>query len=335
MAGGVPACLPPAELRGCHDGGVPAARTAATWDAAVTGFLHHLSDERRFSTHTVRAYAGDLRSLATFCETSGVPDVGSLTLPHLRTWLAAQSSAGLSRATLARRSAAARSFTSWCQRRGLIATDPGERLASPQVARVLPTVLDVGEAVVLMEHAAVAADDGDVLGCRDRAMLELLYGTGIRVAELCGLDLDGVDRRERTLRVRGKGDRERTVPYGGPAAVALDEWWTRRVEVATEASGRALFLGARGGRIDPRTVRSMVHRLSRQAGVPEVAPHALRHTAATHVLEGGADLRSVQELLGHATLATTQRYTHVSVERLRATFAQAHPRALTEAEEAG
>lgn len=299
----------------------------------MTGFLRHLADERRFSVHTVRAYSGDLRSLAAFCEGSGVADVGHLTLPHLRTWLAAQSAAGLSRATLARRSAAVRSFTSWCQRRGLITVDPGERLASPQVARVLPTVLDVDEAVALMDHAAVAADDGSVLGCRDRAVLELLYGTGIRVAELCGLDLDGVDRMERTLRVRGKGDRERTVPYGAPAAAALDAWWSRRPEIATSASGRALFLGARGGRIDPRTVRALVHRLSRQAGVPDVAPHALRHTAATHVLEGGADLRSVQELLGHATLATTQRYTHVSVERLRATFAQAHPRALTQAEE--
>jgi integrase/recombinase XerC len=314
---------------------VPAttARSRATWDESVSGFLRHLADERRFSAHTVRAYAGDLRALATFCETAGVPDVGSLTLAHLRTWLAGQSAAGRSRATLARRSAAARSFTSWCQRRGLIATDPGERLASPQVARVLPTVLDVDEAVVLMEHAAVAADDGSAVSCRDRAMVEVLYGTGIRVAELCGLDLDAVDRMQRTLRVRGKGDRERTVPYGGPASVALEEWWSRRAEVATAASGRALFLGARGGRVDPRTVRGVVHRLSRQAGVPEVAPHALRHTAATHVLEGGADLRSVQELLGHATLATTQRYTHVSVERLRATFAQAHPRAVTEVEE--
>lgn len=303
------------------------------WDDALTGFLRHVGDERGFSTHTVRAYAGDLRSLARYCEAAGIVDVRGLTLAHLRTWLAAQSAAGLSRATLARRSAAARSFTSWCVRRGLADVDPGERLASPQVARVLPTVLRVDEAAALMDHAAVAADDGTVLPCRDRAILELLYGTGIRVAELCGLDLDGVDRLERTIRVRGKGDRERTVPYGGPAASALDEWWTRRSEIATAASGRALFLGARGGRIDPRTVRAAVHRLSREAGLPEVAPHALRHTAATHVLEGGADLRSVQELLGHSTLATTQRYTHVSVERLRATFAQAHPRALTEAEE--
>ncbi len=310
-----------------------ASRSLVPWDDAVAGFIHHLADERRFSTHTVRAYAGDLRSLATFGKQTGIVDVRSLTLPHLRTWLAAQSAAGLSRATLARRSAAARSFTSWCLRRGLIDVDPGERLASPQVARVLPTVLGVDEAVALMEHAAVAADDGSALGCRDRAILELLYGTGIRVAELCGLDLDGVDRLERTIRVRGKGDRERTVPYGGPAAKALDDWWDRRLEVANQVSGCALFLGARGRRIDPRTVRGAVHRLSRQAGVPEVAPHALRHSAATHVLEGGADLRSVQELLGHATLATTQRYTHVSVERLRATFAHAHPRALTESEE--
>lgn len=290
----------------------------------------HLADERRSSSHTVRAYAGDVESLLRSCSARGVSELAEISLVHLRAWLAEQNAAGLARATLARRSASARAFTGWCHRRGLIVRDPGERLASPQVSRVLPTVLGADEATVLMDHAAVAADDGSAVGARNRALVELLYGTGVRVAELCGLDRGGVDRQERTVRVRGKGDRERTVPYGGPAARALDAWWSMREALATERSGDALFLGVRGGRIDPRTVRAVVHLLSRQAGVPEVAPHALRHSAATHVLEGGADLRSVQELLGHATLATTQRYTHVSVERLRATYAQAHPRAVTD-----
>lgn len=300
------------------------------WDRALAGFLGHLVDERRCSPHTVRAYTGDLRSLADFCVERGIDDPASLTLGDLRAWLADQSARGRSRSTLARRAASARGFTSWGERRGLLSSDPGERLASPQVAQVLPAVLDVGEATTLMEHAGVAADDGSPLGLRDAAMLEVLYGTGIRVSELCGLDRADVDRRERVLRVRGKGDRERTVPFGGPAARAVDVWWAVRDALVTDRSGDALFLGARGGRIDPRAVRSVVHRLARQAGVPDLAPHGLRHSAATHVLEGGADLRSVQELLGHASLATTQRYTHVSVERLRASYVQAHPRALSE-----
>lgn len=295
---------------------------------AVAGFVSYLADERRFSPHTVRAYGGDVSSLVESEAVTGCASATELTLATLRAWLAEQSASGLSRATLARRVASVRAFTAWCHRRGLIPEDPGARLASPRVARVLPTVLQVEEAAALMGHAEVAADDGTALGARDRAIMEVLYGTGIRVSELCALDLAGVDRVHRTMRVRGKGDRERTVPYGGPAARALEEWWQRRGEWVTERSGPALFLGTRGGRIDPRVVRGVVHRLSREAGVPEVAPHALRHSAATHVLEGGADLRSVQELLGHATLATTQRYTHVSVERLRATYAQAHPRAL-------
>lgn len=295
---------------------------------AVAGFVSHLADERRFSPHTVRAYVGDVSSLVGSQAAAGLASPAELTLATLRAWLAEQNAMGLSRATLARRVASIRAFTAWCHRRALIPEDPGARLASPRVARVLPTVLQVEEATALMGHAEVAADDGSALAARDRAIIEVLYGTGMRVSELCALDCAGVDRLHRTMRVRGKGNRERTVPYGGPAARALEEWWQRRGEMATERSGPALFLGSRGGRIDPRVVRGIVHRLSREAGVPDVAPHALRHSAATHVLEGGADLRSVQELLGHATLATTQRYTHVSVERLRATYAQAHPRAL-------
>lgn len=301
-----------------------------SWTSALDGFLAHLTDERRCSPHTVRAYAGDLGSLGAFCAGRGVEDPSELSLAALRAWLADMSGRGRARSTIARRAAAARSFTSWCQQRGLLPTDPGERLASPQVAQVLPAVLDVGEASALMEHAAVSADDGSPLAVRDVAMMELLYGTGVRVSELCGLDRADVDRRERVLRVLGKGDRERTVPFGGPAAKAMDEWWEVRAALVTGRSADALFLGARGGRVDPRAVRTVVHRLSRQAGVTEVAPHGLRHSAATHVLEGGADLRSVQELLGHASLATTQRYTHVSVERLRASYVQAHPRAVNE-----
>lgn len=294
----------------------------------VEGFVAHLRDERGCSTHTVRAYRGDVVDLLEYCSMRGVTDPAAITLAHLRGWLALQSSHGRARSTIARRAASARAFTAWCLRRGLAPADPGDRLTSPQASSTLPTVLDATEAARLMDHAAVAADDASPLAMRDRAMLELLYATGIRVSELCAMDVDDLDRSRRTARVRGKGDKERTVPYGLPAASAIDDWLGVRAAIATRA-GAALFVGARGGRIDPRTVRTAVHRLTAEAGVPDLAPHGLRHTAATHVLEGGADLRTVQELLGHATLATTQRYTHVSVERLRATFALAHPRAST------
>jgi integrase/recombinase XerC len=296
----------------------------------LDGFVTHVRDERGRSRHTVRAYRGDVEDLLEFCAMRGVTDVSGITLAQLRGWLALQAGHGRARSTIARRAASARAFTAWCTRRGLAPDDVGARLASPQVSRTLPTVLDSGEASALMEHAAVAADDGSPAAARDRAIVEILYATGIRVSELCAIDVDDIDHERRTVRVRGKGDKERVVPFGGPAAQALDAWLGTRPELVRAASGPALFLGVRGARIDPRGVRSAVHRLAAEAGVPDVAPHGLRHTAATHVLEGGADLRTVQELLGHATMSTTQRYTHVSVERLRATFALAHPRARTE-----
>jgi integrase/recombinase XerC len=302
----------------------------ATLGGALDAFITHVQDERGRSSHTVRAYRGDVTDLLAYCGDRGVTHPAGITLPHLRAWLSLQSRHGRARSTMARRAAAARSFTAWCARRGLAPVDVGSRLASPQVPRALPVILDVGEAVALMDHAAVAADDGSVVAIRDRSLVEMLYATGIRVAELCSADLADVDHDRRTLRVRGKGGKERTVPFGRPASVALDEWLAVRPRPAgASAVQDALYLGARGGRIDPRAVRSVIHRLTAEAGVPELAPHGLRHSAATHVLEGGADLRTVQELLGHASLATTQRYTHVSVERLRAAYALAHPRSVT------
>lgn len=293
----------------------------------LDAFIEHVRDERGCSPHTVRAYRGDVGDLLVHCVDQGVESVKDITLAHVRGWLALQSAQGRARSTIARRAASARAFTAWCLRRGLTTSDPGVRLSSPKVPRTLPTVLTPPEAGALMDHAAVAADDGSAAGARDRAIVELLYATGIRVAELCAIDIDDLDRQQRVVRVRGKGDKDRTVPYGAPAARTLDAWLDVRAILARPEAAAALFVGARGRRIDPRAVRVLVHRLADQAGVPDLAPHGLRHTAATHVLEGGADLRTVQELLGHATLATTQRYTHVSVERLRSTFAQAHPRA--------
>jgi len=244
----------------------------------------------------------------------------------LRSWLARLRSTGSARSTLARRGAAARTFTAFAQRAGLTDTDAGAQLVSPRPHRRLPPVLRADEAVALVDRST--EEDGP-LGLRDRLVLELLYATGIRVGELVRLDVDDVDRGRRLVRVVGKGDKERTVPYGAPAERALDVWLhTGRPALAVADSGPALVLGAKGRRVDPRTVRRLVHQhLARLPGAPDLGPHGLRHSAATHLLEGGADLRSVQEILGHASLSTTQIYTHVSVERLRAVYRQAHPRA--------
>ncbi len=292
---------------------------------AFEGFARHIRDERGRSAHTVRAYLGDVRGLLGFLARSGRTDLASVELADLRAWLASLHADGQSRATLARRAAAARTFTAWCAKRGLIPRDPGGRLASPQVRRPLPVVLDQGQAAAVMD--AMDAD-GEPVAVRDRCILELLYATGIRVSELCALDLPDLDHARRTVRVMGKGRKERVVPFGVPAAGALHEWIGVREAFVGPASCGALILGIQGRRIDPRTVRTIVGRATLNAGVPRLAPHGLRHSAATHVLEGGADLRAVQELLGHASLATTQRYTHVSAERLRQAFNQAHPRAV-------
>jgi integrase/recombinase XerC len=297
---------------------------------ALPAFERHLRAERGRSAHTVRAY---VRDVSVFLDEVGAADddeaLRAVTLADLRAWLGVLSRRGAARATIARTSASLRTFFGWLERTGRIETDPSLRLSAPSRHRTLPPVLAQRSAAALLDVAAVAADDDDPVHLRDRAALELLYATGIRVGELVGLDVDDVDRGRRLLRVLGKGGKERSVPYGLPAEQALDGWLTRgRPALATPDSGPALLLGARGHRLDAREARRTVHRAVAAApGAPDIGPHGLRHSAATHVLEGGADLRSVQELLGHASLATTQIYTHVTVERLRAVHAQAHPRA--------
>ena len=294
---------------------------------ALARFEEHLAGERGRSAHTVRAYVTDVEGMLRFAASRGTSEVADIRLLDLRGWLADQERRGLSRATLARRASSVRTFTEWAANRGLSDTDAGSRLASPKRGRRLPSVLTADQATQLLDLAELMADDP--LGLRDAAMLEVLYASGIRVSELVGLDIGDVDERRRTMRVIGKGDKERVVPIGAPALRAIERWREHgRPSLAGESSGHALFLGARGHRIDPRAVREVVHRFVREVpGAPDIGPHGLRHSAATHVLEGGADLRAVQEILGHASLATTQVYTHVSVERLRTTFEQAHPRA--------
>jgi integrase/recombinase XerC len=290
-------------------------------------YLDHLTFERGLSEHTIRAYAGDIASLLEQAATRmGCADVSELTIVVLRAWLARLHAMGASRATLARRASSARAFTAWAARDGLLDVDPGVLLASPKAQRTLPAVLRVEEAAAVMDEAAT---DTSPLGLRNTAIVETLYSTGARVSELCGIDIDDLDQQRQTVRLYGKGAKERMVPLGDPASDAISSWLTRgRPRFVTADSGAAMFVGARGGRLDPRTARQVVHdRLAAVPGVADLGPHGLRHTAATHLLDGGADLRSVQELLGHATLATTQIYTHVSIERLRATYERAHPRA--------
>ncbi|WP_184830835.1 tyrosine recombinase XerC [Kribbella solani] len=294
----------------------------------LADYERHLTAERDLSTHSVRAYIGDVGDLLEHLIRLGHDGLDGLDIRGLRSWLAKQQSLGKSRSTMARRATAARVFTSWAQRTGRISTDPGALLASPRAQKSLPGVLGQADTRAVLDAAAVAADDGSPVGLRDLAIMELLYATGIRVGELCALDVDDIDRARRVVRVFGKGRKERSVPYGVPAGQVLERWLAEaRPKLAREGSGPAVFLGARGGRIDQRAVRRMVHERVGAVDAPDLGPHGLRHTAATHLLEGGADLRSVQELLGHASLATTQVYTHVSSERLRQAFQQAHPRA--------
>ncbi len=295
----------------------------------LADYERHLLSERDASPHTVRSYLGDLAGLLEHAHRLGISSLDELDLRALRSWLANQQTRGKARTTLARRATSARVFTAWLARTGRVAVDPGASLGSPKAHRTLPSVLRADEARALVEAAARLADDGSPTGLRDVAMLELLYATGVRVGELVGLDVDDLDGERQVLRVLGKGRKERTVPYGRPAARAVDAWLARgRPALLAEGAGGALFLGARGRRIDQRAVRTLVHRrIADVPGAPDLGPHGLRHTAATHLLEGGADLRSVQELLGHASLATTQLYTHVSTDRLRKAYQQAHPRA--------
>jgi integrase/recombinase XerC len=293
-------------------------------------YARHLDLERGRSEHTRRAYLADLRSLFAFLD-ERAPGAGlsAVSLPVLRSWLAAQAAAGTARTTLARRTSAVKTFTAWATRRGLLADDPAVRLQLPKARRTLPAVLRQDQAIAAMAAADLGAEQGDPLALRDRLIVELLYATGIRVSELCGLDVDDIDTGRQVLRVLGKGNKQRTVPFGRPALAALKAWLSEgRPALVNADSGPALLVGPRGKRLDPRQARTVVHQtVGAVDGAPDIGPHGLRHSAATHLLEGGADLRIVQELLGHSSLATTQLYTHVTVARLRAVHDQAHPRA--------
>lgn len=296
--------------------------------AAADAFAEHLTQVRRLSPATVKAYGSDLRNLG---DAVGDRDLRDIDLEALRDWLWRATQRGDARSTLARRAAAARSFFSWAEEEGLLEHDPSLRLIAPKRGRTLPVVASQDAMTTLLDTRRDAAAGGDPVALRDHAILELLYGAGIRVSELCGLDVDDLDLDRGTARVLGKGSKERVVPFGTPARTAIGAYLIRGRSVLAsraDSAAPAVFLGARGARIGPRTVYAVVaDALAPFVGAETVGPHALRHTAATHLLDGGADLRAVQEILGHASLGTTQIYTHVSAERLTATYRLAHPRA--------
>ncbi len=295
---------------------------------AVAEFVRQLGIERGLSPNTARAYRTDLTDLAVFAARHGATGLDRLDLELLRDWLWEASNAGLAKSTLARRTAAVRAFTDWARRTGLLPVDPALRLRAPKTDHHLPRVLTRAQMETILDSLAGLAASGDPIAQRDLAIVELLYASAIRVSELVGLDVDRVDLTRLTVRVTGKGAKERVVPFGVPAKSALTAYLESARPALRAGPTPAVFLGSRGGRLGSRTVYTLVAGLLADVpGTGPAGPHALRHTAATHLLDGGADLRAVQELLGHASLGTTQIYTHVSTERLKESYRTAHPRA--------
>ena len=294
----------------------------------IAQYEEHPAMVRNLSDNSIRGYVGDLESFLAHMEKLKVLEFKDLTIEHIRSWLANLQTTGVARSTLTRRIVSIRAFTNWAASNGWLTSDLGANLSIPKAHRTLPEILDVDEAAQILKALEVkAGEEVSAVNLRDLAMLEILYASGIRVSELCGLNLGDIDASRNTLSVIGKGDRQRVVPLGIPAMKALQNYLSNgRGEFLNNKSADAVFLGSRGKRIDQRTVREVVYEAMKAVGAT-MGPHGLRHSAATHLLEGGADLRTVQEILGHASLATTQIYTHVSPERLQSAYKQAHPRA--------
>ena len=296
--------------------------------ALITQYEEHLALVRNLSDNSIRGYVTDLESFLKHMEKMGIVEFNQLEIEHIRSWLANLQSIGVARSTLTRRIVSIRAFTNWAAANGWLTSDLGVNLAVPKPHKVLPEVLNVEDAATVLKALEVkCVEEPSAINLRDLALVEVLYSSGIRVSELCGLNLGDIDRSRNTLNVIGKGNKQRVVPVGLPAVRAIESYLKNaRVEFVNQSSQDSLFLGSRGKRIDQRTVREVVYEAMKAVG-SDMGPHGLRHSAATHLLEGGADLRTVQEILGHASLSTTQIYTHVSPERLQSAYKQAHPRA--------
>lgn len=294
----------------------------------VAEFVSYLNAAKGYSLNTQRAYQSDLSEFLEHLATLGRNQTQEIQLDDFRDWLFQISEAGAAKSTLVRKAAAARSFSSWAFRQGHLTQDLGLRLKSAKTSRTLPKVVSRESLAEIFEQLEVGAKSGESSKIMQWLAIELLYASGMRVSELVGLNLDSVDQTRQLLLVTGKGNKQRMVPYGAPASRALDAWLSQgRPKVATEKSGSALLVSEKGGRVGVRQIYGLVAALLAKTPTGAAGPHTLRHTAATHLLDGGADLRAVQELLGHANLGTTQIYTHVSIERLKQGYEQAHPRA--------
>lgn len=295
---------------------------------AASEFADYLQAARGFSKNTVKAYETDVLDLASYLSKSDVTRVAQIELDQVRDWLFEADQNGLAKSTLARKSAAIRSFSAWLKKNELVEADFAQRLKSPKSTRSLPKVVSRETLAEIFEGLDSRATSEDPNAIRDLVTIEILYASGCRVSELVGLNLEDVDFGRNILRVMGKGAKQRMVPFGTPAREALDLWLeSGRVQLANEKSAQALLINSRGQRLGVRQVYALVASLTEGTPTGATGPHSLRHSAATHLLDGGADLRAVQELLGHASLGTTQIYTHVSVERLRDGYQKAHPRA--------
>lgn len=298
------------------------------YEPVLNRYVGYLADGRGFSPNTVKAYETDLRDILHFASSKGIDGFESLSLEVIRDWLWSLSEAGIAKSSIARKNSAVRSFTAWCFKNSIATQDPGLRLRSPKLSKTLPKVVSRSSLQVIFERLEAAAVQDEPQAIRDLLVIELLYASGARVSEIVGLDLDDVDYSRRVLRLFGKGSKQRMVPYGEPAGDALDRWIrVGRPALAIEAGVQALLVNSRGKRVGVRQVYGLVADLTSHTQTGSTGPHALRHSAATHLLDGGADLRAVQELLGHASLGTTQIYTHVSIDRLKDSYQQAHPRA--------
>jgi integrase/recombinase XerC len=296
--------------------------------SAAISFADYLFAARGYSRHTVKAYESDVQDLITYLADAGVNECNAIDIEHIRDWLYRADQRGLAKSTLARKTASIRSFAAWLTKNGKVEQDFTQRIKSPKAVRSLPKVVSRSTLDEIFTILNVSATEENPNGLRDLLTVELLYATGCRVSELVGLDLDDVDHSRNILKVLGKGDKQRMIPFGEPARNALDVWLkTGRPQLANERSGAALLINSRGQRLGVRQVFSLVASLTADTPTGAAGPHSLRHSAATHLLDGGADLRAVQELLGHASLGTTQIYTHISVDRLRDGYKRAHPRA--------
>ena len=295
---------------------------------AANEFADYLQAARGFSVNTVKAYETDVLDLATYLSKLEVNQVAQIELDQVRDWLFAADQSGLAKSTLARKSAAIRSFSAWLKKNELVDVDFAQRLKSPKSTRSLPKVVSRETLAEIFQSLSSKANVENPNAMRDLLAIEILYASGCRVSELVGLNLEDVDYARNILRVMGKGSKQRMVPFGVPAREALDAWVRHgRSQFLNDKSGQALLINSRGQRLGVRQVYALVASLTDGTPTGATGPHALRHSAATHLLDGGADLRAVQELLGHASLGTTQIYTHVSVERLRDGYEKAHPRA--------